>query len=126
MASLISQATAFALHLSRMRRKFASETSLAKQVKRDGAKGPARPSRSMQRRFDITLEQRHGYQVYTVTPTAKHSAGTVTYLHGGAYVADIVREHWRFIACMADRLGMTFIVPLYPLAPENDCLAVTS
>jgi acetyl esterase/lipase len=50
----------------------------------------------------------------------------VIYLHGGAYVADIVQQHWRFIARMADRLGMRFVVPLYPLAPENQCLAVTS
>ena len=126
MASLISQATALALRLSGMPRKFASETALAKQVIRDRAKEPARPSRSMQRRFDITLQQRHGHEVYTVKPKAKQSAGTVIYLHGGAYVADIVQEHWRFIARMADRLGMTFIVPLYPLAPENECLGVIS
>jgi acetyl esterase/lipase len=75
----------------------------------------------MRRKFNISLETRHGYEVYTVSPRSSASAGNILYLHGGAYVQDILRWHWGFIARIAKRLDMTFTVPLYPLAPVHDC-----
>src|SRR5215212_10147877 len=78
----------------------------------------------MQRRFGVSVEARHGCEIYAVAPKSGPSAGGVIYLHGGAYIAEITRVHWRFIVRMVDRLRMTFIVPLYPLAPENDCAMV--
>jgi acetyl esterase/lipase len=80
----------------------------------------------MQRRFDISLETRHGHEVYTVAPRSGSSAGNVIYFHGGAYVEDIHRWHWGFIGRMVERLGLKFTVPLYPLAPGHDCAAVSA
>jgi acetyl esterase/lipase len=80
----------------------------------------------MRRRFDIALERRHGHEVYTIAPRLGPAVGNVIYFHGGAYVEDIIRWHWRFIARMVNRLGMTFTVPLYPLAPEHDCAAASA
>ena len=52
--------------------------------------------------------------------TVPPQPGQVLYLHGGAFVEGIFCWHWYFIARMVERLGMTFTVPLYPLAPEHD------
>jgi monoterpene epsilon-lactone hydrolase len=125
MASLIARATAFAIRLAGIRKYFADENALADHIRRT-RRGPARPSALMKRRFGISSQTRHGYEVYAVAPRAGRSAGNVIYIHGGAYVYDIRWWHWRFIAGMVDRLGMTFTVPLYPLAPEHDCAAVSA
>jgi epsilon-lactone hydrolase len=131
MASLISQATAFGVRLSRIGRQFVDERALAEHLER-GRVGPARPPAWMRRRFDISSKMRDGRKVYTVAPRpgrrrgGDHAAGNVMYIHGGAYVQGIFRWHWYFIAAMAERLGMTFTVPLYPLAPEHDCAAASA
>ena len=125
MASFLAELAAVAVRLSGLRRKFAHEHALKHHIGRSRL-GPTRPSASMQRRFRISVQRRHGHEVYTVAPPSGQPAGNVIYLHGGAYVEDIHRWHWGFIARMADRLGMTFTVPLYPLAPDHDCAAVNA
>jgi acetyl esterase/lipase len=80
----------------------------------------------MRRSFTVSLERRHGHEVYTVAPRSGSRAGSVIYLHGGAYVEDILRWHWGFIARMVKRLGMKFTVPLYPLAPAHGCAAANA
>jgi monoterpene epsilon-lactone hydrolase len=124
-ASFSAEVAAITVRFLRLRKKFAREHSLALHLNRNRV-GPARPSASMQRKFDISLSTRHGYEVYTVAPRSIPTAGNVIYLHGGAYVEDIHRWHWGFIARMVKRLGMTFTVPLYPLAPEHDCAAANA
>jgi epsilon-lactone hydrolase len=125
MASLIARATAFAVRLARVGRPFADERALAAHIRHHRV-GPARPSAAMRRRLDISSKTLNGYEVYTVAPRAGRSAGRVMYIHGGAYVEGIFRWHWYFIARMVERLGMTFTVPLYPLAPEHDCAAASA
>jgi acetyl esterase/lipase len=124
-ASFTAQTAALAVRIAGLRKKFAHEHALAHHINRRRAR-PARPSASMRRRFDISLETRHGHEVYTVAPRSGSSAGNVIYLHGGAYVEDILRWHWGFIGRMVKRLGVKFTVPLYPLAPEHDCAAVSA
>jgi epsilon-lactone hydrolase len=125
MASLIAQATAFGVRLARIGGRFTDERTLADYIKYHRA-GPARPSAAMRRRFDISVKQCNGCEIYTVAPRAARPTGGVLYLHGGAYVQSILQWHWRFIAHLVGRLGMTFTVPLYPLAPEHDCAAASA
>jgi acetyl esterase/lipase len=129
MASLIARATAFATRVSRVGRQFVDERTLAEHIKHSRV-GPARPSAAMRRRLDISSRMANGYEVYTVAPRAGRGEspgpGHVMYIHGGAYVEGIFRWHWYFIARMVERLGMTFTVPLYPLAPEHDCAAASA
>jgi epsilon-lactone hydrolase len=130
MASLIAQATAFGIRLARVGRQFVDERTLAEHLKR-GRVGPAPPPGWMRRRFDISSTVRNGYEVFTVAPRSgrrgvDHAAGDIMYIHGGAYVEGIFRWHWYFIGWMVERLGMTFTVPLYPLAPQHDCAAASA
>ncbi|HEV3395142.1 MAG TPA: alpha/beta hydrolase, partial [Xanthobacteraceae bacterium] len=43
----------------------------------------------------------------------------VLYLHGGAYVLDIISAHWNMVARLVRYTGCLAVVPLYPLAPEH-------
>ncbi|GAC1363374.1 MAG: alpha/beta hydrolase [Actinomycetota bacterium] len=65
------------------------------------------------------LEQREveGFATYRVVPLSGQCEAAVLYLHGGAYVAQITRQHWNFIGRLADRLGCLVEVPIYGLAP---------
>jgi len=129
MASLVSQATALGVRLARIGRPYVSERALAHHIKYHRI-GPVRPSAAMRRRFDISSTRRNGREVFTIAPRSRQrrgpGAGQVMYLHGGAYVEGIFRWHWYFIAGMVERLGMTFTVPLYPLAPEHDCATASA
>jgi epsilon-lactone hydrolase len=125
MPSLIAQATAFAVRLMRVGRQFADERALAEHIRHHRV-GPARPSAAMRRRLDISSDTLNGYEVYSVAPRSGRSPGRVLYIHGGAYVEGIFSWHWYFIERMVERLGMTFTVPLYPLAPEHDCAAASA
>ena len=129
MASLISRATAFAVRLSRVGLQFVDERTLAEHLKCSRV-GPARPPAWMRRWFHISSSMRNGYEVFTVAPRSKRQgsdrvAGNVMYLHGGAYVEGIFRSQWHFVGWIAQRLGMAFTVPLYPLAPEHECAAAS-
>ena len=90
------------------------------------ARGPDLPPRSLQREFDITLDNQRGYPVYTLTPKGRNSHGAphIMYLHGGGYVMDIAKPHWGFVARLCKAIGGSATVPLYPLAPENKAVDV--
>ena len=70
-------------------------------------KGPSAPTAKTTCRFDITRKIVGGCDVYSVR--AKRSAwsfqGTVIYLHGGAFVGEILPNYWTFIADIASRSG---------------------
>ncbi|WP_045747311.1 alpha/beta hydrolase [Actinoplanes rectilineatus] len=119
MASLMCRVAALYLQLAyrpRMATAEAARTRLL-QPKTD----PAPPTR-LAARHRVSTHTVGGFTVHTVQPrTPAAATGTrpvVLYLHGGAYLAEIVREHWRLISRMADA-GCEVVVPLYGLAPQH-------
>jgi epsilon-lactone hydrolase len=134
MTSLVARASAFGTRLFRIGSPYVSEAALARHIEQKRV-GPVRPPRWMQRRFEVTSRLYRGREVFTVGPKTvgkpgrrrtdePGQPGKVLYLHGGAFVEGIFFWHWYFIARMVGRLGMTFTVPLYPLAPEHDCATI--
>lgn len=68
----------------------------------------------------VALDRSGGWPIYTVSPGAdgvEAASGAVVYLHGGAWVNEIVSQHWALIAQIARDAGVPVIVPIYPLAP---------
>jgi acetyl esterase/lipase len=124
MTSLVARASAFGIWLLRIGSPYVSEEALAHHIKHKRI-GPVPPPRAMQRRCKVSLRLHRGRKVFTVGPKPSRPVqpGQVLYLHGGAFVEGIFFWHWYFIARMVERLGMTFTVPLYPLAPEHDAAA---
>jgi epsilon-lactone hydrolase len=139
MTSLVARASAFGTRLFRIGSPYVSEEALARRIKHNRV-GPVAPPWALLRRFDVRSHLHHGREVFTVGPRPGRrprndgavqpgqqpgqQRGQVLYLHGGAFVEGIFFWHWYFIARMVERLGMTFTVPLYPLAPEHDAATI--
>ncbi len=84
------------------------------------AKGSAEPPRSLRSGRLLERYEVSGFAVHVVHPRTSSQAGAVVYLHGGAYVGEIVSQQWQFVAHLADRTGCPVHVPIYGLAPEHD------
>lgn len=68
---------------------------------------------------DVTWDLRfsEGWPVYDVEPTRpRHHA---LFLHGGAYIHEIVGTHWKFVGELAAGTNTHCVVPIYPLAPRG-------
>lgn len=87
------------------------------------------PARALQG-LEVTTAPVRGVDVHTVTAAdTPADAPVVVYLHGGAYVNEIVVQHWQFVAEVARRLPVEVRVPIYGLAPHHDAreaLALTT
>ncbi|MDT5349289.1 MAG: hypothetical protein QOH91_2576 [Mycobacterium sp.] len=83
-----------------------------------------RPSKRVLKKVDVTRDDVSGRPVYQATPRLADGGaptGHVLYLHGGAYVLDLMPHfHWPAIARLANTLGRTMTVPIYPIAPEHN------
>lgn len=79
------------------------------------------PPTTLNKTVHFGVHRSFGWKIYTVSPkdssdTSKRR-GHVIYLHGGGYVNEIEPTHWQLIAELAQRCGVTVIVPIYTLAP---------
>lgn len=85
------------------------------------AKGSSEPPRRVQRRVSMAVETIDGFEVYVVRPheTAAGEGPVVVYLHGGAFVNQIVEQHWDLLAEIAETLDVEVQVPVYGLAPQH-------
>lgn len=83
-----------------------------------------RPSKLVLNKIDVVRDDLNGRPVYQVTPRHVDPAaltGHLLYLHGGAYVLDLLPHfHWPAIARLANTLRRTVTVPIYPIAPESN------
>jgi epsilon-lactone hydrolase len=68
---------------------------------------------------NVEKRQVNGRHVFTLTPKNHKSDVHILYLHGGAYVQNFVRQHWRFLAILVEHTHCTITAPDYPLAPEH-------
>jgi monoterpene epsilon-lactone hydrolase len=82
-----------------------------------------RPPKRVLHRIDVTRADLSGRPVYQVAPRLAGRGditGHLLYLHGGAYVLDLMPYfHWPAIAKLATALRRTITVPIYPIAPEH-------
>lgn len=60
----------------------------------------------------------HSRNVFTLTPKNAPSGKHILYIHGGAYVQNFVRQHWKFLAMIVEHTQCTITAPDYPLAPQ--------
>src|SRR5690606_4745637 len=60
-----------------------------------------------------------GRKVFTLSPISTPSSRHVFYIHGGAYVQNFVKQHWKFLARLVEQTHCTVTAADYPLAPQN-------
>jgi epsilon-lactone hydrolase len=93
--------------------------AMERAIARDRAAGPAKPPLRMLERFDFREETLGGEPCFRLSAKGGRQSLCLLYLHGGAYVMDIIAQQWTLPARLLSRLGGEAIVPLYPLAPEH-------
>lgn len=105
-------------YLSYQIHSFVSVAHIQKKVQT--AKPRADISESLKQRCQIQVEYVHERQVICLKPQQNASNTTLFYLHGGAYVNDLVVAHWHIIEELIKRTGATVIVPIYRTAPYGN------
>ena len=97
------------------RLKDASRAPLAGPRRKPAAAAPGHLSR----RWAIDESIVAGRSITTLTPRDWGQEVTVVYLHGGAYVADLLAAHWTIVDNLARETGASVVIPSYGLAPEH-------
>ncbi len=75
------------------------------------------PPRRIRSDVSVSVGRWEGWAVYTFEPAAADPRATVLYLHGGAWVHEIAKPHWRLVERIAAQARARVVVPLYPLVP---------
>lgn len=57
-------------------------------------------------------------KVFTVSPEETKTKKTILYIHGGAYLGELNREHWDLFTNIIEETGCQVIAPDYPLTPK--------
>lgn len=84
-------------------------------------KGDPAPPRAVRRALEVTSREVAGFPVVSLVPPGARAGDgpVVVHLHGGAYVHQVVRQHWELARSHAATLGVEVLVPLYGLAPDH-------
>lgn len=88
-----------------------------KLAKKKQVNNPASIPKRYFKEFKIDTIQVAGRSVFRWSPKDKAATKTVLFLHGGAYMMNIFRQHWNFVAEIIHRTNCHVIVPDYPLTP---------
>lgn len=71
------------------------------------------------RGVDVGARYAAGWPVYHTAPRDGRTTGHhVVFLHGGGFINEIVRAHWRFVGHLTRRARVRCVVPIYPLVPR--------
>ena len=111
----------------RLFRKPAMRTAARAERRIHERKGDPAPPRAVATRHELRSHLVGAFRCYTVLPASGEPTGTVIYLHGGAYISEIVKEHWAFVDQLVAGAGCRVEVPVYGLAPghtHRDALAM--
>ncbi|MBL8968721.1 MAG: alpha/beta hydrolase fold domain-containing protein [Spirochaetaceae bacterium] len=78
------------------------------------------PNAAFRAKFRVLESVVDGHAVYSIFPRDTAARNPVLYLHGGAYSAGFVKQHWDLFAFLCEDCGCAVVAPDYPLPPEAD------
>lgn len=119
MPSLRSRLAVLAMRMIGIKRAFADPKLLRKTIARSQVPGADHPPGFLRAWYRVSTTQYQGWTCYTVAPPTGAGTRHLLYLHGGAYVHQIVWPQWQLVGKLVDMLGCEVIVPIYPLAPGH-------
>lgn len=106
------------LRLLPIKQRMASAAVGQEHVQRLAARPASFEPTGLGRGVEVTLKNVAGWPVYVTAPSANPGAGdSVLFLHGGGYINEIVRAHWRIVGDLTRNAHVRCVVPIYPLAP---------
>lgn len=77
------------------------------------------PPKKLYKNFDISEgKMDSGLEFFFINKKYKEGKDLIIYLHGGAYVNNLVEAHWRIIRDLMLVTDVDIIAPLYALAPH--------
>jgi len=79
-----------------------------------------KPLKKLYAKHKIREEMIEGKTVFHISQQNKPGGLHVIYLHGGAYTANFMKQHWGFISRLITENNVSVLAPDYPLAPESD------
>jgi acetyl esterase/lipase len=107
------------LRLLPIKKRTASAAAVQEHVRKLASRPAPHEPTGLGRGVEVTLKSEAGWPVYTTAPSANPEIGNhVVFLHGGGYINEIVRAHWRFIGYLTRNARVRCVVPIYPLAPR--------
>jgi acetyl esterase/lipase len=113
MSSIQSHVYKLLLRLMDSKNKIVKEFASGDFKKRDCPYPPTRLFKG----FDIKKSVVNSSNVFTVIPIQERTRQHILYLHGGAYVHNMAKQHWTFIKALSVYAGCSVTIPDYPLAP---------
>lgn len=73
----------------------------------------------VEKNYTVQTKEFIGRNVFIIKPNEERKINLkILYFHGGAYVAEMSKEHWDFIGKIVEETGATIILPDYPLTPK--------
>lgn len=81
------------------------------------------PPRRPRKDIRISAWKDEGWLIHRITPEASPPRGTVLYLHGGGWVHEAARAHWRWIQRLAAEAQVQVLMPAYPLVQAGGTAA---
>jgi epsilon-lactone hydrolase len=107
------------LRLLPIKKKLASAAAVREHVRKAASRPASHEPTGLGRGVAVTLNNVMGWPVYHTAPSAGPDAGNhVLFLHGGGFINEIVRAHWRFVGFLTREARVRCVVPIYPLAPR--------
>jgi len=107
------------LRLLPIRKRLASAAAVQEHVCKLALRPASFEPRGLGRGVEVISKNVAGWPVYYTASSANPAVGNyVVFLHGGGFINEIVRAHWRFVAYLTRHAGVRCVVPIYPLAPR--------
>jgi acetyl esterase/lipase len=104
-------------------RTYATPQSARAYLNKPKKAGGPPPQLSKSARYQLTRDTINGFGCYTVQSSSGETSAAdralVIYVHGGAFVNQIERAHWKLVCAIADATQCPVHVPLYGLAPQH-------
>lgn len=85
----------------------------------DFVNDPAPVPKSVRNKIDVLEGSFEGRPVWTLTPKGSPSNKAIFYIHGGAYVFNMIQMLWTYLAKIVTETNATIMVMDYPLAPQS-------
>jgi acetyl esterase/lipase len=92
-----------------------------KMITNGFAKEPAKIPDSLLKNFNIKEAEQNSRKVWTISLIDSKSDLIILYFHGGAYMSNLLTQHWSLIEKLISKTSATIVVPDYPLTPEASC-----
>ena len=107
------------LRLLPIKKQTASADAVRERVRKLTLQKPSHEPTGLGRGVEVTFKNWARWPVYYPEPMTDPNVNNyVVFLHGGGFINEIVRAHWRIVGWLTRHAPARCIVPIYPLAPH--------